>query len=367
MTVLQTSNSGSTLCAAARNIVDYGIYSTEDGVALVYLRGRYERQFIVELQYLSKDGEQRESTTARLRGWVMCSYMQDFLPLFGSVSLLSPRRLLLAAAEGIYLYDIPKNSTTSSPCSPDGLIDLRPVWTTYSRWLTRTPIISAPALSDGPNPRARCMLWTGKDIFELDFPLGPVTDDSRYMLHVIHTQYNHAPIYLGYSVGIQHPQSAKKIPTPAFSLAYGFGCEPGHVRLGREGSCIKKARLEKEHVLLDGIDSVGDLSVDEISGRLSVLDGSTGHLQIYDILRMCDMELRNLLVASKGSWFPLREELAVVPLWRHYCIRKFFPVLPSSSPYEGTLTHAIGTITAKTVYRGHLEVLLRRLAWGIGV
>lgn len=190
--------------------------------------------------------------------------------------------MLLAASEGMYLYDLPPPEPTFS-CQPPDTVDLKPIWTTYSRWLTRTPIISPPVTYTDPLPRARCMLWTGKDVFDLDFPLGSVTDDSRFMLHVVHTQYNHASIYLGYSTGVQYPPCSQRIPTPAFSMAFGWGCESGHLRLGREGPSVKKARMERAHVAVDGTYSEGDVSMDELSGRISILDHSTGRLQLYDV------------------------------------------------------------------------------------
>ena len=213
-----------------------------------------------------------------------CSYMQDFLPLYGSVSLISPSRLLLAASEGIYLYDLP-------PPPPPGacteVTDLKPIWNTYSRWLTRTPLISQPVLYNDPRPRVRCMLWTGKDVFDLDFPLGPTAEDSRFMLHVVHQHYNHAAISMGFSTGFQYP-SAKRIVTPAFSLAYGCGhtLGPGHVRLGRHETSVRKARVESENFLGStehGVAAAVDVSVDELSGRLAIVRGSIRRLEIYDM------------------------------------------------------------------------------------
>lgn len=56
----------------ARNIVHYGVHYNDGSIALLYLRGRYEREYVVDVHFLGEDGLDR-FVSVRLRGWIMVS------------------------------------------------------------------------------------------------------------------------------------------------------------------------------------------------------------------------------------------------------------------------------------------------------
>ena len=56
----------------ARNIVHYGLHLHAGVPALVHLRGRYEREYVVEIHFLHANGLD-QNVTVRLRGWIMVS------------------------------------------------------------------------------------------------------------------------------------------------------------------------------------------------------------------------------------------------------------------------------------------------------
>lgn len=188
---------------------------------------------------------------------------------------MAPNRLLLATSEGTYLYDIPSSS-------PDEVLELNPIWSSCSQLLVRAPVIGPSVVSDTDRPRAHCALWSGKDINRLDFSLEEAIDhEPHHALYEVHPHFDTSTILLGFNTGIQAlRKDSKTVVAFLVSLALVQNSERGLVRLGRSKTGIEQARIELE---LPGGECVGDLSFDEMAGRLSVLDSSAGLVRVYEL------------------------------------------------------------------------------------
>ncbi|KAF7796118.1 hypothetical protein EIP86_007291 [Pleurotus ostreatoroseus] len=182
--------------SSPRNIVFFDVQSTDSGAVFMYLRGRQEQGYTAEFHFVDFS-ESCRTLVARLRGWMMSSYLHNLLPLFGSIALLAPNRLLLATSEGTYLYDIP-------PPPVNDILELSPIWSSCSQLLARAPAIGPSLFSDNDRCCAHCVLWTGKDIIRLDFPSeGAIDHEPRHALYEVYPHFNTSSVSLGFNTCIQ--------------------------------------------------------------------------------------------------------------------------------------------------------------------
>ncbi|KAJ3535659.1 hypothetical protein NM688_g6946 [Phlebia brevispora] len=275
-----------------QNTVYYTLYQTPQGPALVYLQGAANRQFLARIRLIDLDTNAiRPAVVVRLRGWIVPSYLQDFVLLYGSVVLFGPDRLVLATSCGIYLYKVPNLDTlirTSDGCMDGNVIDVFPTWSTCGAWAISTPLLSPPVIYGEAiaKPRARCAIWTGHDMHILDVPLreGPC-DFIQFWSARINKDYTHQTLQaVGHSLGVYRHRS-KEMPSAMVCLTVKHGDERGYVRLGREPNALREVKLKWEDQ-----SCLMDLSVDDVSGKIAVLEWANGdessvkRLKVYSIV-----------------------------------------------------------------------------------
>lgn len=206
--------------------------------------------------------------------------------------VLNSSRLVLATSCGVYLYDMPSLESLLDDVSsthPRETIDLFPSWSTCGSFAMSAPVISPPVTYGHPKPRTRCMIWTGHDVHTLDVPAHPLQspeagDCIQYSTSRVDTKFTHQTIQaVGYGIGV-HRHRSTDAPSIIVSAAVGDVTDPGYARLGRSSNAICQTTLKWE----PGV-CVVDMSVDELSGNIAVLDcdeksSTARRLKIYHTL-----------------------------------------------------------------------------------
>ena len=217
--------------------------------------------------------------------------MHGFVLLYGSITFFGSDRLLLATSSGIYLYQVPSlESMLEKAHHSQGaeLTDVSPSWSTCGAWAMSTPLLSPPVLHGGARPRACCTVWTGHDVHTLDVPLHETAsgeDKVGYSVARINQRFTHQTLQtVSHGFALQRHRNADA-PSVTVSMAVDSPSERGFVRLGRERAIVNQGSLKWESARC-----VIDISVDELSGRIAVLDadakesGSGRRLKIYGML-----------------------------------------------------------------------------------
>ena len=217
--------------------------------------------------------------------------MHGFVLLYGSITFFGSDRLLLATSSGIYLYQVPSlESMLEKAHHSQGaeLTDVSPSWSTCGAWAMSTPLLSPPILHGGARPRACCTVWTGHDVHTLDVPLHETAsgeDKVGYFVARINQRFTHQTMQsVSHGLALHRHRSADS-PSVLVSIAVDSPSENGFVRLGRERSLVRQGSLKWEPGCC-----VVDISVDEVSGKIAVLDcdekdNSSGRrLKIYSTL-----------------------------------------------------------------------------------